>query len=123
MGCFKNDLYDCKRKGCLWSEYQEGVDWGYYSETNEDCAVCKSMCTNDPNCGAVECDEGYCSWWKVGQCTTEEEQKLDFLTCFKNELTGHLGQLPPVDCKWSDWEIGECSHSAAEEHAQTAVRR
>ncbi len=26
-------------------------------------------------------------------------------------MTGHLGQLPPVDCKWSDWEIGECSHS------------
>ena len=38
-----------------------------------------------------------------------------------SELTGHLGHgtglahghmdLAPVDCKWSDWQIGECSQS------------
>jgi hypothetical protein len=44
------------------------VDWGYFSKTEGDCAACQTLCDSDDNCGAVECNDGYCSWWKVGLC-------------------------------------------------------
>ena len=79
--------YVCDNKVCDWSDYQENEDWGYYSETEGDCSKCQYLCSNDTNCGAVECGDGYCSWWKVGKCIKEEEWTLgnSYSTCRKGK--------------------------------------
>ena len=63
---------------CGWENYTEGVDWGYYSKNNSDCVFCQEQCSNDSNCGAVECggSANYCSWWKNGNCVTELEKTI-----------------------------------------------
>ena len=81
--------YRCGNKHCLWANYNEGVDWGYYSRNNSDCVFCHEKCKTDLNCGAVECggNINYCSWWKIGKCVTELEQTVttdEYLTCIKH---------------------------------------
>jgi len=73
--------YDCKSgvgSACQWTNYTENVDWGYYSKVNGDCSWCQSQCSNDLNCWAVECGQGYCSWWKNGQCSYEDAQADEY---------------------------------------------
>ena len=86
-----NSVYHCGDKHCYWGNYHEGVDWGYYSRSNNNCVVCKEKCTRDPNCGAVECGgtTSYCSWWKIGKCATVSERK------YKNDA--HLTCVKPID--------------------------
>lgn len=76
--------YTCEKKGCHWSRYVKNQDWGYYSETDGDCFKCQDQCNKDANCGAVECGEGYCSWWKVGKCSKADEFTDTFNTCRKS---------------------------------------
>jgi len=68
--CQETHHWECSPQSCYWSRYEDD-DWGYYSETDGDCTACKSRCENDPNCWAIECDAGYCSWWKNGSCTRD----------------------------------------------------
>ena len=80
--------YLCGNRHCLWENYKEGIDWGFYSESNNDCKICQSNCTNDENCVGVECGGNihYCSWWKRGRCVSESEQTMnhdEHLTCTK----------------------------------------
>ena len=60
--------YDCTQVHCSWKNYVKGQDWDYYSETNGSCFDCKRRCNDDNNCGAIECGDNYCSWWKKGEC-------------------------------------------------------
>ena len=67
MLCVYLDFYNCSADGCAWSDYIEDVDWGYFSKVDGDCIKCRENCSNDVNCGALECGKNYCSWWKVGR--------------------------------------------------------
>ena len=75
--------YKCDHNACGWIIYEKDRDWGYYSKTDDDCAECQMKCNLDPNCGAVECGEGYCSWWKVGKCRSLSEFNQNAYTCRK----------------------------------------
>ena len=77
--------YVCDDKGCNWENYEINKDYDYYSEADGKCSICQLMCTNDPNCGAVECSGNYCSWWKVGKCIKPEEFTATFHTCRKGK--------------------------------------
>ena len=68
--------YKCENRTCDWALYQECTDWGYYSKTNGDCSVCKDDCNKDPNCGAIECGGGYCSWWKIDKCMSANARTI-----------------------------------------------
>ena len=75
--------------GCPWSNYVNNTDWGYYSSTNGECLTCKERCSNDLKCGGIECNRGYCTWWKKGRCYTDHERTDDnanVLTCLKGEF-------------------------------------
>ena len=74
----------CQKKGCNWPDYKEGVDWGYYSKTDGSCTKCQKTCSMDKACGSLECGNGYCSWWKVGKCSSKSEQTSDYYTCRKS---------------------------------------
>ena len=73
----------CEEKGCHWSDYTKGEEWGYYSKTDIGCFECQKSCNLDENCGGVECDSGYCSWWKLGKCSTLGEYNANYHTCRK----------------------------------------
>ena len=75
--------YLCEEKGCHWSDYTKGEDWGYYSKTDIGCFECQKSCNLDENCGGVECDSGYCTWWKLGKCSTLGEYNANYHTCRK----------------------------------------
>ena len=60
--------YECLDISCYWDLTKNDDEWGYYSKTIGDCKWCTEQCTADPNCDAVECGSGYCSWWKTGTC-------------------------------------------------------
>ena len=69
---------------------KENITWGYYSKTNGDCSDCLAMCDkniNDIGCGAVECGDGYCSWWSNYTCNNDDQFSMDtngsFHTCVK----------------------------------------
>jgi len=67
--CRVADGYVCEEKVCHSSDYIEGEDWGYYSKSDIGCFECQKRCNADKNCGGVECNSGYCSWWKWGKCS------------------------------------------------------
>ena len=77
------DGFSCTNDICSWSDYVEGLDWGYYSKSNGDCSICKQRCSHDINCGSIECGNNYCSWWKKGKCTAEQSNHANSadLTC------------------------------------------
>ena len=60
--------YFCSKSGCLWKDFTEGVDWGYYSNHTGDCEFCRNQCQEDTVCTAFECGSTYCSWWVAGTC-------------------------------------------------------
>ena len=64
-------------------------DWGYYDEKDGDCLKCKDQCNHDPNCGAIECGNNYCSWWKVGICNSRKDP-------FEHKYTCRKGSLMPI---------------------------
>ena len=91
--------YDCKRQGC-WHNlpYEFDKDYGYYSENDSNCTMCKEKCNNDPECGAIECggdkDHTICAWWKFDKCTDKNspeyftytlEQYHHGYTCYKGK--------------------------------------
>ena len=45
------------------------------------------MCDKNISCEAVECGDGYCSWWKNGICKHDHQLGLEtngsFHTCIK----------------------------------------
>ena len=45
------------------------------------------MCDKNNSCEAVECGDGYCSWWKNGKCKHDHQLGLEtngsFHTCIK----------------------------------------
>merc|ERR1719434_6561 len=60
--------FKCENKACYWGEFEEDVDWGFYSKDEGNCDSCQLLCEADKECGAVECGSKYCSWWKRGKC-------------------------------------------------------
>ena len=82
---FKLDQYACEKNGCYWSNYVESQDWGYYSRTEGDCQQCQDECDKDHNCGSFVCGASYCTWWKVGVCSTPEQLTTYFTTCRKSK--------------------------------------
>ena len=72
----------CENKGCYFPDYIKGEDWDYYPEIIG-CNKCKEKCYSDAKCGGVECGAGYCSWWKVGKCSTPQEYTRTDYTCRK----------------------------------------
>ena len=84
--------YDCSRRTCPWRHYIRGVDWGFYSEDHGDCDACQKNCTDDIQCGAVECGRGgkwsYCSWWRIGACPLLETDTVmrSGTLCRKNSI-------------------------------------
>ena len=69
--------YSCISEHCDRDRYEQYIDWGYYSKTNGDCTYCKGLCTDDIDCGGVECKlntkNHHCIWWKVGKCSSPSE--------------------------------------------------
>jgi len=97
--------WECSlNEGCLWSSYDEGKDFGFYSAEDGDCTRCKSLCDNDNKCWAIECGAGYCSWWKAGVCQEKDndvdEVDSDFLTC--RNPTGVIDSLAGLEAWCSD---------------------
>ena len=83
------EAYVCSNMACPWNNYAQNTDWGYYSTTNGDCAFCKGQCSSVSTCGGIECDYGYCTWWKKGKCATDQERtdhNADVITCLKGNL-------------------------------------
>ena len=76
---YLDDGYICGIRHCPWDMDKEGLDWGYYTKDNSDCKLCKEKCSNDDNCGAVECGGtiSYCSWWRRGICVNASEKKRE----------------------------------------------
>ena len=75
--------YQCKRQGCwLNPPYELDKDYGFYSENDSNCTMCKEKCNKDPECGAIECggdkDHSTCAWWKFDKCT--DKNSPDFFT-------------------------------------------
>ena len=66
------EKYQCKRQGCYFADYVKNQDYGVYYRNNSNCSLCQSKCSQDSNCGAVECGQtgryAKCVWWKVGKC-------------------------------------------------------
>ena len=86
--------YLCSKPTCPFKNYLTNIDYGYYSYSNGDCESCKSDCTNDMNCGAVECGRNQCTWWRNGVCTTENERTWNrkktshnLQTCIKPDVS------------------------------------
>jgi len=76
-----NSEWECSTQhACLWSKYARNKDWGYYDIFDGDCTSCKAHCDNDPNCWAIECGDGYCSWWRTGVCS-KAHSTSNFNTC------------------------------------------
>ena len=77
--------------GCLWDNYEQDSDWGYYHQATDDETVftigkCRLRCSEDSNCGAFEWDIKYCSWWKKDICQRKLESTIsdtDYLMCRK----------------------------------------
>ena len=84
------ERYKCYHKACEWLPEQENITWGYYSKSNGDCSDCLAMCDKNIrniSCGAVECGDGYCSWWQNYTCNSYDQFSIDtmgsFHTCLK----------------------------------------
>ena len=77
--------YRCNNNSCTWNNYKKNTDWGFYSKEDDDCERCRMKCSLDPICSAVECGEGYCSWWKVGNCRSSSEKNGYANTCYKRK--------------------------------------
>ena len=95
--------YNCVKPTCPFSSYTENRDYGYYSRSNGDCNFCRNKCNVDGNCGAVECGKRYCTWWKVGKCTTDQERTLNrnnpntkLRTCTKGIYLKGFPPPPPL---------------------------
>ena len=81
-------VYECIQKACDHSLYTENKDWGYYSQTDGNCAACKKLCIEDDTCESVECGSSYCRWWKNGMCNEAHELTVStddhVVTCLKD---------------------------------------
>ena len=83
--------YNCQHIHCKWSDYEENIDWGVYSNsTNIDCAACRKRCNADLNCTGIECGGlrkyAHCSWWRGQSCSHNEDRVVfndNFQTCMK----------------------------------------
>ena len=85
--------FNCKVKGCKWSDYVVHKEWMFYGAGigNPEAMnpmVCAQRCALDINCGAFEYDTtkkgtNYCSWWKVGVCDQKGQGNETFQTCAK----------------------------------------
>eukprot|EP00940_MAST-03C_sp_MAST-3C-sp2_P000443 g443.t1 len=73
--------WTCNNNACNKADFTQGVDWGYYDSTNGDCGFCQNLCEADPECHAIECGGGYCSWWKWGACVEQEAGTISYKTC------------------------------------------
>ena len=90
-------VYHCKTVHCNLSNYQRDEDYGIYPgvyASFPDCQDCKDKCSNDPNCGGVECKnpDDYCRWWKQGKCVTKDEQEKNpaYETCIKKQKSKNI---------------------------------
>ena len=66
-------VYECIQKACDHSLYTENKDWGYFYQTDGNCAACKKLCIEDDTCESVECGSSYCRWWKNEMCNEAPE--------------------------------------------------
>ena len=69
---------------------KENIDWGYYLNQVGGCENCMKACDEDRSCDAVECGNGYCSWWKNRQCLNPDILTSDYedstQTCIKKGI-------------------------------------
>ena len=70
---FHVEPYFCSKSGCLWENFKQGIDWGYYDKTTGDCGLCRARCNGDEACKAFECGLSYCSWWAAETCDTMDK--------------------------------------------------
>jgi len=105
------DEWECQlSQACDWAKYTEGVDYGYYSETDDDCTRCKAACDNDPKCWAIECEDAYCSWWRTGVCSKEDYDNgswsdIHFYTC--QNPAGVIDSLAKLE-EWCSASASNC---------------
>ena len=86
---YLDDGYICGIRHCPFND-NEDIDWGYFTKDSGDCKVCKERCSNDDNCGGVECGEkiSYCSWWGRGICIDALEKTIEedfYETCTQKQ--------------------------------------
>ena len=82
----------------VWSDYEEGKDFGVYIKNNSDCIACQKKCENDANCAAVACGSvkswrdysGDCIWWRTGLCIDDYDVYFSDMergyTCYKGKM-------------------------------------
>ena len=123
--------YICNKKLCDWANYHADEDWGYYSKSDDECSMCKEHCTDDENCGAVECGDGYCSWWKSGVCTEGDDKdypnfnglicrkgnsgKASYFVISTSNGCTHQNGVIPFHCTKSDMEAKECEQQCTDD--------
>ena len=67
--------FKCTKLSCLWKDFDNTTDWGYYDKSNGDCDMCERRCQDDLKCAAFECGSSYCSWWSAGTCDVMSNAK------------------------------------------------
>ena len=91
-------VYECIQKACDNSLYPENKDWGYYTQTNGNCELCKNLCIEDDTCESVECGSSYCRWWKNGLCNEAHELTVStddhVVTCLKDSIGTKFWAIP-----------------------------
>ena len=110
-----NPGYRCTHHECPWSQYEEEIDFGFWTDAGEriaNCERCMEKCDNNQTCGSVECGPdqalssgsvlfGYCAWWKKGNCETAAEFTTNpenyILTC-KKQCKLHVENLKFFYC-------------------------
>ena len=78
-----NVAYKCTNTACPWESAGKNIDWGSFDETNGNCESCIDLCDKQQSCQAVECGNGYCSWWKNDKCINPSELDNEVQTCTK----------------------------------------
>jgi len=112
-----DDEWECVQSGCEFSDYQQGTDWDYYSETNGDCNFCAYQCKMDNNCRAFECGSSYCAWWSDYSCTSSLTT-ASYDTCWKRKSMSGAPLCPETKttelwnrdaCSQELWDSGSSS--------------
>ena len=81
------EAYKCTNTVCIWGNHRENVDWGYLTKITGDCKSCIDRCDEEQFCQAVECGNGYCSWWKNNKCIHPYRLNKEVQTCTKTSFS------------------------------------
>ena len=86
-----NETYKCTNTVCKWEDDRKNIDWGYLTNSTGNCTFCINLCDQELFCQAVECGNGYCSWWKNDKCNHPYRLDKTLETCTKISFSNGKG--------------------------------